>query len=93
MGHFLFYNKDKIRNEGGSDKMKKGMKELYTVLVRRDEEVGICAMDILKYALVAIAMIGAILLLTRFIGFAAAFAVTILSVVAIAAGICFCIEE
>ena len=73
--------------------MKKGMKELYTVLVRRDEEIGICVMDVLKYALAAIIMIGAILLLTRLIGFAAAFAVTILSVIAIAAGICFCIEE
>ncbi len=73
--------------------MKKGMKELYTVLVRKDEEIGICAMDVLKYALVAIVMIGSMLLLTRLIGFAAAFAVTILSVGAIAAGICFCIEE
>ena len=73
--------------------MKKGMKELYTLLVRRDEEIGICAMDVLKYTLVAVVLIGLLLLLTRWIGFAAAFAVTILSVAVIAAGICLCIEE
>ena len=73
--------------------MKKGMKAIYAALVRRDEEIGICAMDVLKYALAAIALIGTMLMLTRLIGFAAAFAVTILSVIAIAAGICFCIQE
>jgi len=73
--------------------MKKGMRNFYTMLMRRDEEVGICAMDVLKYTLIAVVLIGLMLLLTRWIGFAAAFAVTVLSVAVVAAGICLCIEE
>ena len=37
--------------------MKKGMKELYTRLMRRDEEIGICAMDVLKYTVIAVVLI------------------------------------
>ena len=73
--------------------MKKSIKNVYAMLIHRDEEIGICAMDVLKYTLIAAVLIGVLLMLTKWIGFAAAFAVTFLSVAAVAAGICFCIEE
>lgn len=73
--------------------MKSKMTTLYTLLKKKDAVLGLCALDLLKYALLACAFCGLILLLTRVLGFAAAFAATVCCAAMIAAGICFCLGE
>lgn len=73
--------------------MKRITKNVATMVNRRERETGICMKDILKGIPLCCATICLLVLMTQWIGFAAGFAVTMISALVLAAAYGFFSER
>ena len=87
MGQFLLYDKAiKTKEETKMKKMAKGVAE---IVRRRDRETGVNLLDFLKLLPMVVGVVFLLVLFTKWLGFASAFAVVVIPILAIAAAACF----
>ena len=73
--------------------MKKMAKGVAEIVCRRDRETGVNLLDILKIFPMVVGVILLLALFTKWLGFAAAFAVVVIPILGIVAAACFILDR